>query len=105
VVACLGLAYKPDVDDLRESPSVEVVKQLIRHGFEVKVVEPHLTRWEMPLVGLEEAVAASDVVVTLTGHSAFKQLRAGALTGKAVVDAVGIWLGRDDVSLFHEKED
>lgn len=96
VVACLGLAYKPDVDDLRESPSITVVEELVKRGFEVKVVEPHLESWSMPLVGLEEAVAKADVVVTLTGHKAFQQLGAGALEGKMVVDAAGIYRGRED---------
>jgi UDP-N-acetyl-D-mannosaminuronic acid dehydrogenase len=98
VVACLGLAYKPDVDDLRESPSIAVVERLAADpNLELKVVEPHLQQWQMPLVGLEEAVAAADVVVTLTGHKAFQGLRAGALQGKKVLDVAGIWLGRDDV--------
>lgn len=98
VVACLGLAYKPDVDDLRESPSIAVVERLAADpNLELKVVEPHLQQWQMPLVSLEEAVAAADVVVTLTGHKAFQGLRAGALTGKKVLDVAGIWLTREDV--------
>ncbi len=91
VVACLGLAYKPDVDDLRESPGVEVARELVKQGYDVRVVEPHLDEWEIPLVGLEAAVGAADVVVTLTGHSAFKGLDRSLLKGKAVVDAVGLW--------------
>lgn len=98
VVACLGLAYKPNVDDLRESPSITVVNELVKQGFEVKVVEPHLKQWNMPLYNLEEAVGTADVVVTLTGHSAFQALRDGALKGKAVVDAAGIYLTRGDIA-------
>lgn len=98
VVACLGLAYKPNVDDLRESPSIAVVEKLAGDPqLELKVVEPHLQQWQMPLVGLDEAVDAADVVVTLTGHTAFKDLRAGALAGKKVLDVAGIWLDRDDI--------
>lgn len=51
-VACLGLAYKPDVDDLRESPSIETVRELVKQGYDVRVVEPHLESWEMPLHSL-----------------------------------------------------
>lgn len=91
VVACLGLAYKPDVDDLRESPSISVVQELVKLGFDVRVVEPHLDTWEMPLYTLNEAVAAADVVVTLTGHSAFKGLDKAKLAGKQLVDAVGMY--------------
>jgi UDP-N-acetyl-D-mannosaminuronic acid dehydrogenase len=98
VVACLGLSYKPDVDDLRESPSIEVVKALAGdEGVELCIVEPNLKEWDMPLVGLEKAIKAADVVVTLTAHKEFKELAAGALEGKQVVDAVGIFRGRGDV--------
>jgi UDP-N-acetyl-D-mannosaminuronic acid dehydrogenase len=91
IVACLGLAYKPDVDDLRESPSVTVVEELKKQGFDVRVVEPHLEQWSMPLHKLDDAVKAADVVVTLTGHTAFKGLARDKLVGKAIVDAVGIY--------------
>lgn len=91
VIACLGLAYKPDVDDLRESPSITVVRELVKQGHDVRVVEPHLTEWEMPLYVLEDAVRAADVVVTLTAHSSFKALERSLLAGKGVVDTVGIY--------------
>lgn len=91
-VACLGLAYKPDVDDLRESPSVTVVEELMKAGFDVRVVEPHLKQWNnVVLHGLEEAVEASEIVVTLTAHSVFKTLDRGLLEGKVLVDVVGMY--------------
>lgn len=96
VVAALGLAYKPDVDDLRESPSIAVVEALAAAGTELRVVEPHLATWEQPLTPLEQAVREADVVVTLTAHSAFKQLPEGALSGKPVIDAVGLFAGGAD---------
>ncbi len=100
VVACLGLAYKPDVDDLRESPSVDVVRGLVKHsagkGFSVVVAEPHLTQWEMPLVDYAQAVQAADVVVVLTGHKAFATLPEGALNGKLILDVVGLFRTRTD---------
>ncbi len=90
-VACLGLAYKPDVDDLRESPSIEAVRALVKQGYDVRVVEPHLTEWEMPLYSLEDAIKDADVVVTLTGHSSFKTLDRSLLAGKGLVDSVGMY--------------
>lgn len=90
-VACLGLAYKPDVDDLRESPSIEAVRALVKQGYDVRVVEPHLTEWEMPLYSLEDAIKEADVVVTLTGHSSFKTLDRSLLAGKGLVDSVGMY--------------
>jgi UDP-N-acetyl-D-mannosaminuronic acid dehydrogenase len=96
VVACLGLAYKPDVDDLRESPSLAVVAALRAAGVELRVVEPHLARWNMPLTPLAQAIRDADVVVTLTAHKAFQELPAGALAGKPIIDAVGIYANRPD---------
>ncbi len=96
VVAALGLAYKPDVDDLRESPSIAVVEALRTAGVELRVVEPHLKSWNLPLSPLEQAIAEADVVVTLTAHKAFQELPAGALAGKPVIDAVGIYANRPD---------
>lgn len=98
-IACLGLAYKADVDDLRESPAIEVVEQLIKAGHNVKIVEPHLQSWHHSLSGLNEAIAAADVVVSLTGHSAFKALPEGALQGKILIDAAGIFANRTDATL------
>lgn len=91
-VACLGLAYKPDVDDLRESPSITVVNALKGlANIKLVVVEPHLDIWEMPLTKLDKALAEADVVVSLTAHSVFKDITPDQLAGKQVVDISGIW--------------
>lgn len=91
-VACLGLAYKPDVDDLRESPSIAVVEQLMKEGFDVKVVEPHLKQWNnVTLHSLEEAVRDAELVVTLTAHTVFKTLDKRLLEGKILIDTVGMY--------------
>lgn len=100
VVVCLGLAYKADASDLRESPSIEVVKRLQGH-FEGRllVVEPFVS--ELPaelrgdgktsLVGIDEGLAEADVVVLLTNHSAFLDIDGELLSSKAVVDSRGLW--------------
>lgn len=78
-IGCFGLAYKPDVDDLRESPSVEIVAALARNGHAVLVCEPFITERELParlrmpniaLVEKERAHSA-DILVFLTNHSQF----------------------------------
>lgn len=98
-VACLGLAYKPDVDDLRESPSIAVVEELAGdEGLELMIVEPHIESWDKPLTKLDKAIKEADVVVALTGHKVFKELPEGALAGKAVVDSCGVFRRRGDVS-------
>ncbi|HEX2858750.1 MAG TPA: nucleotide sugar dehydrogenase [Alphaproteobacteria bacterium] len=99
-IACLGLAYKPDVDDLRESPAITVIEELKkRPGFHCLIVEPHIRKHnDYAIVPLSTAVAAAKVVVSLTAHSAFKALPDGALAGKMVVDPCGIFQNRNDVT-------
>lgn len=103
-VACLGLAYKPDVDDLRESPAVEITARLAeqRPDLTVLVVEPYASELPTELVdqdqvalyGLTEALSRSDVVVLLVHHAEFAQLDPQLLRGKRVVDTRGVWRGR-----------
>lgn len=97
-VACLGLAYKPDVDDLRESPSIEVVKALHdRNIGRVVVCEPFVTDLPTNLSerGLQNheaqnAVESADIVVFLTAHDQFRQLSAEGYEGKQIFDACGL---------------
>jgi UDP-N-acetyl-D-mannosaminuronic acid dehydrogenase len=100
VIACLGLAFKPDVDDLRESPALEITAELVRSGLgPILAVEPHVR--ELPatlaalgdvrLVEAEEALRAADVVVLLVNHRRFRSLDRILLQGKAVVDTRGFW--------------
>lgn len=94
-VACLGLSYKPDVDDLRESPALRVTLALADDGFEVLACEPHLP--SHPLLKLhpaDEAVAAADLVVLLVKHAAFAGLAFG---DKAVLDYCGLTVARPAV--------
>jgi UDP-N-acetyl-D-mannosaminuronic acid dehydrogenase len=100
-VACLGLAFKPDIDDLRESPAVEVVRSLAekRPDLQLLAVEPHVSALPRQLEGLEqvrlvetrEALAAAQVVVLLVDHKAFKAFTRADLDGLAVVDTRGAW--------------
>ena len=99
-VACLGLAYKADVDDLRESPAIAVVRAIAGSlDGRVLVVEPHVDELpdglaELPGVAqasLDEALAEADVVVLLTDHRQFKDLDRARLDGKAVIDTRGVW--------------
>lgn len=98
VIACLGLAFKADVDDLRESPAMDIVQHLITEkAARIIVVEPHIA--ELPsslrqgaeLAGIDEAVAAADVVVLLVNHREFTLFNRRKLEGKAVIDTRGVW--------------
>jgi len=87
-VACLGLSYKPDVDDLRESPSVRVALALLARGIDVLPCEPHISRHPvLALVDAGTAVAEADIVAVLVGHTQFAELD---LAGKVVLDFCGL---------------
>lgn len=76
VIACLGLAYKPDIDDLRESPSVEIARELISKGYEVVVAEPNIeTHAEFRLLDHDTCLQQADVAAVLVSHREFKQLQ------------------------------
>ncbi|EIC83551.1 UDP-N-acetyl-D-mannosamine dehydrogenase [Serratia sp. M24T3] len=97
-IACFGLAFKPDIDDLRESPAVHVT-QLIAdwHAGETWVVEPHVEHLPTALANkaslksLDSALQHADVVVMLVDHSAFKQIPGQLITQNWVVDTKGVW--------------
>ena len=98
-IACLGLAFKADIDDLRESPSVEIVQHLkeMKLG-ELYVVEPHVSELPKNLVGenvnfadAHDALAEADIVLLLVNHHAFKDIDRGALADKVVIDTRGLW--------------
>jgi UDP-N-acetyl-D-mannosaminuronic acid dehydrogenase len=96
-ISCFGLAFKPDIDDLRESPAVSIVEKLGRtHSGSLLVVEPHITK--MPaslsaiaqLVGIDEAFAHAHITVILVGHKAFKQHSLSSWGAMCVIDACGL---------------
>ena len=90
-IACLGLAYKPDIDDLRESPAVEIVEALSAAGIgEIRVVEPNLTRHErFELMPLEQALDGADIVVVLVAHTPFRRISPPMLAEKVLIDTCG----------------
>ena len=95
VVACLGLAFKANVDDLRESPAVEITAALAAAGLTVLAVEPHVRvlppslAGKAKLVSLEEAMAAANVIVLLVDHRAFGSLTLASFAGNALIDTRG----------------
>lgn len=95
VVACLGLAFKPDIDDLRESPAMDVVHELAHAQVgQLLAVEPNVRQRPQKLdpavefVTLEQALARADVVAILVRHQPFRRIAPERLNGKAVLDFV-----------------
>jgi UDP-N-acetyl-D-mannosaminuronic acid dehydrogenase len=95
VIGCLGLTYKPDVDDLRESPSLEIVRRLQGVGIGgVIACDPYVRPADIPgltLVSCKELLRRSDVVVLLTDHSVFRDLPADLLRHKRILDTGNSW--------------
>jgi UDP-N-acetyl-D-mannosaminuronic acid dehydrogenase len=98
-VTVLGLAFKPDVDDLRESPAIELVQLLVRSGAEVSVYEPYKPEFTVPgahsAQSLAEALDNADALVLVVGHSSLKSLDPVELANKTpariAVDCVNGW--------------
>ena len=87
-VACMGLAFKPNIDDLRESPALYITRRLIDDGIEVLPVEPNLNRSEeFELRDDETAINEADIIVFLVAHDEFKGIR---IFGKTVFDFCGV---------------
>lgn len=101
VIAAFGLAFKADIEDVRESPAVVVVEQLAAHlsTGEILVVEPHISalpkslieRENVTLVQTDEALDRADLVLLLVDHHQFREIDASRLHDKAVVDTRGMW--------------
>ncbi|MFM2615323.1 UDP-N-acetyl-D-mannosamine dehydrogenase [Vibrio campbellii] len=93
-VACYGLAFKPDIDDLRESPAMAITQQIAQmHAGRVIAVEPNIESIpeklkHVELVEFDIAVKESDVQVLLVDHKEFKIHR---ITTGRVIDTKGIW--------------
>ncbi len=86
-VACLGLAYKPNIDDLRESPALDVARRLAAAGMQVLACEPNVTSHpEFELLDPRTAVERADLVALLVAHREFAALE---LTGTPVLDFCG----------------
>tara|TARA_A100001391_G_scaffold46046_2_gene27130 strand:- start:6884 stop:8152 length:1269 start_codon:yes stop_codon:yes gene_type:complete len=102
-IACYGITYKPDVDDVRESPAMEIVEAVAAlDGAQVLVVEPNLAALPKALADLpnvrlanaEEAREEADIVTFLVSHRQFQRMDADSFLAKAIVDTTGMFSTR-----------
>ncbi|MEY8214539.1 MAG: UDP binding domain-containing protein, partial [Colwellia sp.] len=93
-IACYGLAFKPDIDDLRESPALNITKEIAEmHAGEVIAVEPNISGLPNSIEGLQLAsivkgFSEGDIHVLLVDHKEFKQ---GQPKSGVLIDTKGIW--------------
>lgn len=94
-IACLGLAFKADVDDLRESPALKIAMVLKQKGIgEIVACEPNINEHpEFVLADVSEAISAADIILILVDHKEFRELTSASLIEKVVIDTRGIIQG------------
>jgi len=98
-IACLGLAFKPNIDDFRESPAVKVAERLVaRYGARIKLVEPHakalppeFAGGPAELIDIDDAIERCDIFLVLVDHDVFKSVPVDERADKAVYDSRGMW--------------
>ena len=98
-IACCGLTFKANVDDLRESPALEIVLHLAeKYGSRIKVVEPNLRRLPPELadcrvgfVSIDEALRSCEVAIILVDHDEFRMVPLAERRHLDVIDTRGIW--------------
>jgi UDP-N-acetyl-D-mannosaminuronic acid dehydrogenase len=92
VIGCLGLAFKADVDDLRESPAMDIVRHLQKENIgQLLVCEPNLkSHSEFNLMSAAEVIKEADIILLLVDHKPFKKISALELKEKIVIDTRGI---------------
>ena len=74
-IACMGLAFKPDIDDLRESPALYIARRLVSEKLDVLAVEPNINSFdEFEIVDYQKAINDADIIVFLVSHKEFKDI-------------------------------
>jgi len=94
VIGCLGLAFKANIDDLRESPALEITRALIASGIgRVMACEPNVNEGfgEFPLYDLNDVLKEADILLVLVDHAEFKGINGDLLQEKVWIDTRGVW--------------
>lgn len=92
IVACMGLAFKPNIDDLRESPALEVTEHIQKSDIQIIIAEPNIeSHSHFKLTNYEEAVKKADIIAFLVAHNEFKNL---SIKDKIVLDFCGVQINK-----------
>ncbi|MCT4780993.1 MULTISPECIES: nucleotide sugar dehydrogenase [Exiguobacterium] len=107
-IAVFGVTYKGNVDDMRESPAVDVIEQLIDRGLDVAVCDPHVARSissRFELVDEIEAIKGADLALVLVDHDEFKQFDSRRLANQmrtpVLFDTKGIVQPLEDITVLN----
>jgi UDP-N-acetyl-D-mannosaminuronic acid dehydrogenase len=99
-VACFGLAFKPNIDDLRESPALNITKELATLNFgKLLAVEPNIVdlpdslKNDIELASIDSAIDGSDICVLLVDHAEFRLIDKARINNAIIIDTKGIWCG------------
>jgi UDP-N-acetyl-D-mannosaminuronic acid dehydrogenase len=89
-IACMGLSFKPNIDDLRESPALYITNRLIEDNFTVLAAEPNIDKYdEFKIYNYQEAIEKADIIVFLVNHNEFQSLK--IKEEKIVIDFCGTY--------------
>jgi UDP-N-acetyl-D-mannosaminuronic acid dehydrogenase len=97
IVACFGLAFKPNIDDLRESPALDIARRLAnRDDIQLLVVEPNIEiipprLGDAHLVQTEDAIKTADICLLLVDHEVFKSAKKPDGAHQRIIDTRGLW--------------
>jgi UDP-N-acetyl-D-mannosaminuronic acid dehydrogenase len=99
IIASLGLSFKPNIDDLRQSPAMDIAKNIEIMGFKRSYVcEPNIKKLpeifnskKTQLVSISQKLFDADIIVLLVDHKEFYQINLSKLSGKEIIDSRGIW--------------
>jgi UDP-N-acetyl-D-mannosaminuronic acid dehydrogenase len=98
-IACFGISYKPNTDDLRESPVIHILEYLAKvSSVTVDIVEPNIVKLPPALAGFEQfklanattALRQANIILFMVAHNEFKLLNAAEFAGKTVIDVINL---------------
>lgn len=110
-VAILGIAYKKNVDDSRETPANKIIELLQKHDFPIKITDPYVKQFHQPLCSIDEALATAQTAILITGHNIYQSINLNQFTNlKFIIDTRNclpqsthspkiIYLGKNDINL------